>query len=372
MKANLKVEGEHGVVCAMPRDASGYFGWPTVGRMDDGSLVVASSGLRTQHVCPWGKTVLFTSGDDGDTWSEPFVLNDCPIDDRDAGVICLGGRKRLVSWFTSDTRQHYEGCRTWLGEDVVKSWDEKLATWTDELVQQWLGSWVRTSEDGESWSDPIKVPVSAPHGPIRLASGTLLYLGKVFGVKSPDGTRTYTLQNLSAAGIQAMKSGDDGRTWTDLGVVPLAEGTEKGNYHEPHVVELASGKLVGHVRFQNGEGAFTIYQTESEDGGATWTRAAALDVYGSPPHLLRHSSGALVCVYGYRKPPFGERAMISRDDGATWDTDFILRDDGPDGDLGYPSSVELADGRLFTLYYQKINAGDKCSLLWTRWRLPEA
>ena len=64
--------------------------------------------------------------------------------------------------------------------------------------------------------------------------------------------------------------------------------------------------------------------------------------------------------------------MISRDGGQSWTYDYILRDDGPDGDLGYPSSVELKDGSIFTLYYQKPAAQqDKCALLWSRWQLPE-
>ncbi len=66
-----------------------------------------------------------------------------------------------------------------------------------------------------------------------------------------------------------------------------------------------------------------------------------------------HSSGALLCTYGYRKHPYGQRAMMSRDGG-------------PDSDLGYPSSVELADGSVFTVYYQKERAGGQCALLWTR------
>ena len=63
--------------------------------------------------------------------------------------------------------------------------------------------------------------------------------------------------------------------------------------------------------------------------------------------------------------------MISRDGGMSWEYDYILRDDGPDGDLGYPSSVELDDGGLLTVYYQKPSSSqDQCSLLWTRWNIP--
>ena len=372
MKANVKAKAEHGIVCTMPGERFGYFGWPTVGRMDDGSLVVASSGLRTQHVCPWGKTVLCTSQDDGRSWSGPEVLNDTPLDDRDAGVICLGGKARLVSWFTSDTRQHEEGCKGWLGEEEVATWQPVLSTWTDELVAKWLGSWVRVSEDGTTWSDPIPVPVSAPHGPVRLSNGHLLYLGKACREKRCEGSGKSSSDYLQDTSIKAVRSTDGGKTWVELGTVPNCEGTSNGNFHEPHTAELPSGKLIGLIRYETGNPKdFSIYQTESEDGGETWTRSRPTGVLGSPPHVIRHSTGPLVCVYGYREKPFGQRAMISRDDGRTWKTDFIIRDDGPDWDLGYPSSVELEDGRIFTVCYQKVAAGEKPSLLWSCWRLPE-
>ena len=145
-------------------------------------------------------------------------------------------------------------------------------------------------------------------------------------------------------------------------------------------MELPSGKLIGLIRFETGADSrlkkqglvnFSLMQTESEDHGNTWTPARPLGFHGSPPHLLRHSSGILVCVYGYRQEPFGQRAALSKDEGKTWTHDFIIRNDGPDLDLGYPASVELLDGDIFTVYYQKVNnSNEKCSLLWSRWRLP--
>lgn len=354
-----RVRAEHGVVCRLPDERFGYFGWASVARMADGTLLVASSGLRTEHVCPWGKTVLNVSRDDGKTWSWPRVINDSPIDDRDAGIVSLGGPKLLVSWFTSDTRQYVR-------DATAAAWRPALATWTDELLEKWLGSWVILSGNaGDTWSEPIKVPVTAPHGPIRLASGDLLYLGKDFTNPRQSGR------------IQAARSFDGGKTWAVTGVVPEYEGTVPDCYHEPHVVELPSGKLVGMIRVErlkaeNPEAGlinFSLFRTESKDGGKTWTTATPTGVYGSPPHLIRHSSGTLVCVYGYRRPGFGQRAMISHDDGATWDTDWIIRDDGPDGDLGYPASVEMNDGSIFTVYYQKAPGDAKCSLLWSRWKL---
>lgn len=364
---------EHGIVCRLPEEKLGYFGWPTVARLDDGTLMVASSGLRSTHVCPWGKTVLNVSRDDGRTWSAPRVINDSPLDDRDAGIVNLGGRRLLVSWFVTDNRANPNDAklRELFGDEEAESWRTTLEALTDAVVRQHEGSWVRLSDDaGASWGAPIRVPVSSPHGPIRLRNGDLLYLGKPFGV----------IDDMYHGVITAVRSHDDGHTWQKLGEAPLCPGTVAGSYHEAHVLELPSGKLLGAIRLENCPGAngdvtkaglihFSTLLTESNDGGRTWSMPRSLG-YGSPPHLLRHSSGALILTYGYRKEPVGQRVGISRDEGQTWAWDWIIRDDAPDWDLGYPSTVELADGSLFSVYYQKFAAGEHCSLLWSRWKLP--
>ena len=234
---------------------------------------------------------------------------------------------------------------------------------------------MRTSNDlGDTWNPPVRVRVSTPHGPIRLRDGALLYFGKDF--VGEDGKF-----DASLGQILAMRSEDTGQTWQLLSAVPLTPGTHAAQYHEPHIVELPSGKLIGMIRIENaGDGTrledagipqFSILQTESTDGGKTWSVPRPLGFHGSPPHIFRHSSGALVMSYGYRLEPYGERIAISYDDGATWQHDLILRDDAPDWDLGYPASTELADGSILTIYYQKpTRTEDKCALLWSRWELP--
>jgi sialidase-1 len=348
-----KVKAQHGIICRLSNDPFGYFGWPSIARMDDGTMIVASSGLRREHVCPWGKTVLHYSTDDGYTWSDSKIINNSPLDDRDAGIVNLGGQKLLVTWFTCDPR----GCQLYGSPEYLEKTRKLMDRWTDEMVSQYVGNWVMLSDDGgNTWSAPIRVTVTAPHGPVVLRSGDILFFGKEEAIK-------------------AVKSRDGGRTWTEIGTVPISADTHNSNYHEPHVVELPSGKLIGLIRYQHAgnyksHNDFSIFQTESDDGGITWTTARPLGVDGSPPHVIYHSSGALVCVYGYRKEPYGERAMISYDEGVSWETDIVIREDGPDRDLGYPASVEMPDGSIYTIYYQKYAAGEKPSLLWSRWRLP--
>ncbi|MFR1759842.1 MAG: sialidase family protein, partial [Christensenellaceae bacterium] len=94
----------HGIVCASDGSLRSYYGWPTVAKMEDGTLIAAASGERMAHVCPWGRTVLWESRDQGETWSRTHIVHDSPIDDRDAGITPLTDEKMLVSWFTSDTR----------------------------------------------------------------------------------------------------------------------------------------------------------------------------------------------------------------------------------------------------------------------------
>lgn len=362
------LDAKHGIICRLPGERFGYFGWPTVARMDDGTLVVASSGLRSAHCCPFGKTVLNVSADEGRTWSPPRVIQNSLIDDRDAGIVNLGGKRLLVSWFRSDTRLYAK--EEWIPAAERNTWGAIFATWTDAQVNELLGAWIALSEDGgATWGTSIRAPVSAPHGPIRLADGRLLYLGRPMGAGVEQLIQT----------AEAWESADDGRTWQMLGAVPPAEGARVINNDEPHVMELPGGRLIGMIRFERygaddpalkaGHIHFRIYQTDSNDGGRTWSVPRSLGFHGSPPHLLRHSSRLLILTYGYRQPPYGQRVAFSRDDGATWEHDWIIRDDGPDHDLGYPSTVELEDGSLFTVYYQKAAKGEKCSLLWSRWNM---
>ncbi len=228
-----------------------------------------------------------------------------------------------------------------------------------EDAKKYVGSWTMRSDDGgATFTSPARCPVSSPHGPIVMRDGRLIYLGKLF----PEGMdRPF--------GIVSCAESRDGLHWDVLGEVPLPENVTNGQFHEPHVIELNDGALLCLIRYHYPNGDLGIYKSVSRDGGRTWSTPEDMDIHGSPPHLLRHSSGAIVLTYGWRHTPYGQRARISRDDGATWSDEIILRDDGPDGDLGYPCSVELPSGDILTVYYQKRPGESLCSILWTQWSI---
>ena len=168
--------------------------------------------------------------------------------------------------------------------------------------------------------------------------------------------------------------GTDGKEWQYVSSIENV-ADEHGLLHscEPHAIQLPGGKILVHLRMQRGgeHRVFTLYQSESMDGGKTFSPPHPLlgALGGAPAHLLLHSSGTLLSVYGHREAPYGIRAMFSRDGGNTWDVDYVLDAEGPSGDLGYPATVERRDGSLLTVYYE--NNGGQSRILQKIWRLPE-
>jgi len=155
--------------------------------------------------------------------------------------------------------------------------------------------------------------------------------------------------------------------------VDFPEGILPTQTHEPHAVELPDGSILGTIRV-HGEayaGKSTTFTALSSDGGKTWSVPQEVPGTGIPAHLLLHSSGILVMTHGRRYAPIGVYARVSEDGGKTWGQDVMIGSEAPDWDMGYPSSVELSDGSVFTVYYQKYRDDPYASVLYTKWNLSE-
>ena len=141
--------------------------------------------------------------------------------------------------------------------------------------------------------------------------------------------------------------------------------------HEPHAVETTDGRIVALTRCHHKEDGFTgSVQSESADGGKTWTTAKPMGLDGYPPHLIRLADGKLLAVYGRRRGHLGEFACLSDDQGRTWDVKGEIKLAGHwNGDLGYPASVQQPDGTILTVYYQAEFKGEKTCLMGTLWRV---
>jgi Neuraminidase (sialidase) len=201
---------------------------------------------------------------------------------------------------------------------------------------------LRSTDGGFTWSTPYRVPLTNPHGPIQLSDGRLLHAGKRYP------------RNGEQIGFTV--STDDGLTWNWLSALPTRPGDDPTQYHELHAVETADGRLLAHIRNHNQPNERETLQSESSDGGKTWSIPRPIGVWGLPSHLLRLRDGRLLMTYGYRRPPRGNHARLSTDHGRTWSEPIVLSDDGT-GDIGYPSTVELPTGQLITLWYESKYSG---------------
>jgi len=351
-----------------------YHGWPTLARCRSGRLLLTYSGGREAHVCPFGRVELMQSDDDGRTWTRPRVLSDSPIDDRDSGVLETDAGTILVTTFTSLAY-----------EPILKKAEDAAAgspgAWPQERLARWraangrlsaderkarLGVWmIRSTDRGETWSEPYDCLVSSPHGPVQLADGRLLYAGKDLW-RPPHR-------------VGVCESTDDGRTWRWLADIPERPGDTHELYHELHAVDCGGGRMVVQLRNHNRANLGETLQSESADGGKTWSAPHSIGVWGLPSHLARLREGRLLMTYGHRRAPFGNQARFSEDQGRTWGEAVILSGDGKGSDLGYPSTVQLADGpspavglrpaggSLLTVWYERMAEVAGAVLRQARW-----
>ena len=202
-----------------------------------------------------------------------------------------------------------------------------------------------------------------------------------------DDTIVHPVYGSAAAGdpfrAWVLRSEDAGDTWE---MVLMAYDGAVHPFNETSLLHLPDGRIVAMLRTSSSSKTIPteekhLWQTHSEDGGKTWSAVRKTPMWGYPPQLLLLRNGDVLCSYGHRRPPYGVRACLSRDGCETWEIDdeIVLRADGltTDGtvtgkgtaaDLGYPKTVELADGSLSTVYY--FTLGDSVThVAATRWRL---
>ena len=221
-------------------------------------------------------------------------------------------------------------------------------------------AWIRVSADGgTTWRTPILAPrvgwpsLSAHASALVRPDGvSLVFMTAV----SDDGWKRRPVVYASVNGgaswtfLSAMTpADDDGAAIADRSV-GLRFAAHR--YFYPRGIVLPDGRILASVRCQRDP--TSVLWTEifaSDDGGRTWAFLSRVNDWGAPGDLCRMRDGRIVCVYGYRLPPYGVRMRVSEDEGRTWGREGILRDDGGSWDLGYPNAWVTDDGKVGVLYY---------------------
>jgi len=352
---------------------SEYCAWPSVATTSGGDLVVLFTKTE-EHLGPDGAILLSRSTDNGKTWLRPVVVLDSPVDDRESGITTLrDGRIVGHFWSTFHTKELYESLPpNSYGRDLLNKWITTVGQQEYRDAKRNSGASTAVSSDGgRTWSRLGRGHDSV-HGGIELSSGSLLLASYR---ETPDSISVHTADSASGP-------------WRRLAMI-VSPHPESISLCEPHMVQLKTGRIIMMIRvnarpYKDLDPRCVLWETYSDDNGKTWVAPFATPLWGFPPHLLLLADGRVLCTYGYRRPPYGQRACVS-DDGVTWSLlqEVILRDDAPNGDLGYPASVELERGIILTVYYQpdvppgtvqRMNPPDphrtKPGILGTIWRLP--
>lgn len=363
------LDGTPQVIMSNPTSRHNYFAWPSVARLQNGRIAVVASGFRLVHICPFGKAVISYSEDEGKTYTLPAPVIDTPLDDRDAGILAFGERSVMVTSFNNSVRFQRQNQLNKTQNEADKAYILSYLDTVDPVLEKkYWGSTYRISRDGGvTFGEIQKSPITSPHGPIELRDGSLLWVGRTFAEKGcvPED------DCILAYGMDA-----DGNM-ERLGRIDSIEYEgERLLSCEPYAFELADGSILCHIRTQRIYGStlpkmLTTYQSVSHDGGRSWSKPERLleDNGGAPSHIIRHSSGVLVAVYGCRKKPWGIKAMFSTDEGKSWSVDHTLVVDEVSSDLGYPATVELSDGSLLTVFYAHPAADQPAVIMQQKWRI---
>lgn len=335
-----------------------YIGWPTVCRRASGELIAVFSGDRDWHVCPWGKVQMVRSSDNGETWSAPTTIINSVADDRDAGITELADGTLVLKWFTSTAWMEKEWTDRLVRRkelsilDLYRRHFEKI---DKETLRRDVGTFTaRSTDGGKTWEPRVRTIGSAPHGCVLLKDGRLLLVGRL---------------HWPNVELTVEESSDGARSWQLISKIGVPDGEDITRFCEPYLCECSDGSLI--AAFRHTIEPNEIRLARSVDGGRTWTKAERTGVFGLPPHLLALADGRIVMTYCKRiKGKYGEYAVVSSDNGQTWDmANEVVLAPHFNADLGYPSTVQLEGKELLSVYYQAHMKGEKPCLMATRWRI---
>ena len=338
------------------KDDKFYSSFPSIVRRPDGELLVAFRraperrvfGERgTSHTDPNSYLMLVRSRDDGRTWSQtpeliyanPFggSQDPCMVPLRDDSILCSSyGWALLHPDAAAKLKNAYRhGSFVFLGGYLVRSRDGG---------HSWQGPIIPPPTPGETVFGPFGQPVPA-YNRGAMCQGKD---GKLYWVVA---SKTSTLPGKP--GTHLFISSDQGDTWAYS--CPVA-ADEKVTFNETSLYETPKGTLVAFMRTADFDDHTTV--ARSTDHGQSFQPWEDAGIQGHPHYALRLPDQRVLLVYGYRHKPFGVRARVLDAECANLKSapEIVLRDDGGNGDLGYPWATMLSEHRALAVYY--FNSGD--------------
>jgi sialidase-1 len=339
------------------QDEKFYSAFPSIVRRSDGELIAAFRRAPNRkllgeksnsHTDPNSYLVLVRSRDGGKSWTRepehifahPFggSQDPCMVQLRDGTILCTSyGWALLNPDFAaqlSDSLRH--GSFAFLGGYVVRSKDGG---------RSWQGPFLPPHVGADATPDIFGQPVSAYNRGAMCEGreGRLYWVVAANGSTRPRHTETHLL--ISA---------DQGETWNYS--CPVATDP-KVTFNETSLYETPKGDLVAFLRTADFNDHTVV--ARSTDRGRSFQPWQDAGWQGHPHYALRLPDRRVLLVYGYRHAPFGIRARVLNPECTDFNTaeEIVLRDDGGNGDLGYPWAAMLSKSRVLVVYYFNLADG---------------
>ena len=302
-----------------------------------------------------------------------YEIEDALTPECHASTIATSADVVIAAWF-GGTKEKNKDVGIWISRKVGSSWSSPLEVvdgvqedgsrypcWNPVLFKpkgqplhlfykvgpsprEWWGLYMTSTDNGESWSDPIRLPdgILGPikNQPIQLSNGTII---------SPSSTESKTEGWL----IHLESSMDFGQTWTRSG--PLNDAKEFGAI-QPVVLNYGHDKLQLLSRTENE----VITQNWSEDGGKTWGKmeATRLPNPNSGIDGVSLKDGRQMLIYNPTTKNWGDRVPLSialSDDGQNWkrvlDLEPLRAHTDKEGEeYSYPTVIQDKNGMVHIVY----------------------
>ena len=359
-------------------------------RLENGDIFAVFNEERYPFHHDSGQTLAVRSSDGGKNWTQPSIILpwtdttgnwDCGICELDDGTLLVN--LTITGFFKRGIKPEQP---SWSSSPM----SEEHGDWTWAFkTQGWLGTFVVKSTDGgSSWGAPVPCNVRPlKHGGTRSGCWQLPDGGILMGLYGR--IRGYGEEGEGESTRSALiRSDDGGENWEYYSTIAY-DPASIIDYEEPALLRLPDGRIVCFLRthVNPSSDAKNMVMTVSEDDGFSWTPPRWTNIWGYPADLITLEDGRHLMVYGYRRPPYGVRGVIS-EDGLNWsvENEIVIREGGvPNRDaeemptsslgwdagsprrsssridfrnpglyqhIGYPTVVQAPDGAVACCYHE--------------------
>ena len=221
----------------------------------------------------------------------------------------------------------------------------------DVALKLQMGDLYYSQDRCRTWKGPFRLPT---FGRSRLLARTD-YL-----IEGPNRVTAFVAATKAETEQEGqplcMRTTDGGVTWDLVGWIGPQPPVNYGYAIMPATVRVGETGYLSMIRrggVFDGEKRWWVEPWLSHDDGKSWylLNEPQIPNAGNPATLTRLKSGNLALAYGWRLSPYGIRTRISNDEGQTWSMERSIRSDGTGWDIGYPRTVQRADGKCVTIYY---------------------